>query len=97
VIGFAHTFTNRSVKLGPSVYWRAELGENYGGLGPIGVSKDYRKIGLGLALLSYGVWCVKQAGAALMAIDWTVLVDFYGRLGFQPWRRFTPYTKEISK
>jgi len=96
VIGFAQTFTSNSVKLGPSVYWRSELGELYGGLGPIGVAKDVRKIGLGLALLSYSIQEVKNAGMQQMAIDWTVLIDFYAKVGFSQWRRFTPYTKQLD-
>ena len=88
VIGFAHTFTNSSRYVGPSIYWRALLGPKYGGLGPIGVDKDMRSIGLGLALLSYAVQTVKDRGATCMAIDWTDLVDFYGKIGFRPWKRY---------
>ena len=95
VVGFAHTFTNRSAKLGPSVYWRGLLGGEYGGLGPIGVGKDVRKIGLGLALLSYCVNEVSNAGMTRMAIDWTVIIDFYNRAGFDVWKRYVPYIRPL--
>jgi GNAT superfamily N-acetyltransferase len=88
VVGFAHTFTNMSRYVGPSIYWRPLLGPKYGGLGPIGVDKDLRKIGLGLALLSYAIQCVKDRGATRMAIDWTELVEFYGKVGFKPWKQY---------
>ncbi len=88
VIGFAHTFTTQSVYIGPSIYWRRLLGPNYGGLGPIGVAADVRKIGLGLALLAYSVNEVKASGASRMAIDWTGLTGFYGKLGFVSWKRY---------
>lgn len=88
VIGFAHTYTNMSRYVGPSIYWRPLLGPKYGGLGPIGVDKDYRKIGLGLALLSYAIQTVKDRGATRMAIDWTELIDFYAKVGFTPWKRY---------
>lgn len=93
VVGFCQTFSTRSVKLGPSVYWRGLLGNHYGGLGPIGVARDVRKIGLGLALLCWSVDAVKKTGATRMAIDWTVLIDFYGRIGFTPWKRYVPASR----
>jgi GNAT superfamily N-acetyltransferase len=95
VIGFSHIFTNQSKKIGSPIYWRNELGANYGGLGPIGVSKDFRKIGLGIALLSVCVETVKKSGVDEMVIDWTGLLDFYGRLGFKPWISYTSYTYDI--
>jgi ribosomal protein S18 acetylase RimI-like enzyme len=88
VIGFAHTYTNKSKYLGPSIYWRRLLGENYGGLGPIGVDIEHRKIGLGLALLAASIQSVKDREATDMAIDWTVLVDFYAKVGFKPWKTY---------
>ncbi|HEY3328491.1 MAG TPA: GNAT family N-acetyltransferase [Capsulimonadaceae bacterium] len=96
VIGFAQTFTSKSHKLGPSVYWRELLGPAYGGLGPIGVAKDVRKIGLGLALLSYSVNAVREAGMDHMAIDWTVLADFYGKVGFKQWKRYIPFNMPVA-
>ncbi|MDR3708882.1 MAG: GNAT family N-acetyltransferase [Capsulimonadaceae bacterium] len=95
VIGFAQTFTKHSAVIGPSVSWRRLLGPDYGGLGPIGIAKEVRKIGLGLAILSYSVEEVRKSGATRMAIDWTVLVDFYGRVGFNVWKRYIPCTLEL--
>jgi ribosomal protein S18 acetylase RimI-like enzyme len=94
VVGFAHTYSNVSRHVGPSISWRALLGPKYAGLGPIGVDKDLRKIGLGLALLSFAVQSVKDRGATRMAIDWTELVDFYGKLGFKPWKRYVMMRQE---
>jgi GNAT superfamily N-acetyltransferase len=93
VIGFCHTFSNKSVVVGPSIYWRSLLGVNYGGLGPIGVSRERRKIGLGYELLKYSISEVAKTGATSMAIDWTGLVDFYGKAGFKVWKRYVSYTK----
>lgn len=93
IVGFCHTYSTTSTKIGPSIYWRSLQGTKYGGLGPIGVAKDVRKIGLGLALLCRSVEAVKASGATQMVIDWTVLVDFYGRIGFQPWKRYVPVSR----
>jgi GNAT superfamily N-acetyltransferase len=93
VVGFCQTFSTASAKLGPSIYWRELLGAEYGGLGPIGVAKEVRKIGLGLALLAYSVDQIRKSGATQMVIDWTVLLDFYGRIGFEPWKRYLPASR----
>ncbi|MHB2019884.1 MAG: GNAT family N-acetyltransferase [Candidatus Xenobia bacterium] len=83
ILGFSSTFHSGSVVLGPSVYWQRE-----GGLGPIGVSEALRGRGLGLALVWRSMEHVKSHGANAMGIDWTVLLDFYGRAGFAPWLEY---------
>lgn len=95
VVGFCHTFHRGSKRIGPSIYWRKLLGEAYGGLGPIGLAGSTRGKGLGLALLCKGVEYVKQQGAQRMAIDWTDLVDFYGKIGFRVWKRYHPASRRI--
>lgn len=88
VIGFSHIYDKKSKYVGPSVYWRKVLGDNFGGLGPIGVSKEYRKLGLGLTLLCKSVEIEKARGVKNMCIDWTGLFDFYGTLNFIPWKGY---------
>lgn len=95
VVGFCHTFHRGSKRIGPSIYWRKLLGEAYGGLGPIGLAESTRGKGLGLALLCKGVEYVQQQGAQRMAIDWTDLVDFYGKIGFRVWKRYHPASRQI--
>jgi predicted N-acetyltransferase YhbS len=62
--------------------WRAGLGENWGSLGPIGIAESIRKQGLGDALLGAALEDLKARGVRRCIIDWTGLVDFYGRHGF---------------
>ncbi|GIV17223.1 MAG: acetyltransferase [Armatimonadota bacterium] len=95
VAGFCHTFHRGSKRIGPSIYWRKLLGEAYGGLGPIGLAESTRGKGLGLALLCKGVEYVKLQGAQRMAIDWTDLVDFYGKIGFRVWKRYHPASRTL--
>ncbi len=95
VAGFCHTFHRGSLRIGPSIYWRKLLGEQYGGLGPIGLAASTRGKGLGLALLCKGVEYVKLQGATRMAIDWTDLVDFYGKIGFRVWKRYNSASREL--
>ena len=88
VIGFCHTADFRSKRLIPGTYWFPLLGEHFGGLGPIGMGQAQRKRGLGLALCALAIDDLKQRGVQQMAIDWTTLVDFYGKLGFSVWKRY---------
>jgi predicted N-acetyltransferase YhbS len=88
IIGFCHTFAPESIELRGSTHWFLLLQGRWGGLGPIGIAAAHRGRGLGLALLCYSVWHNKQRGVTDMVIDWTDLVDFYGRIGFKIWKRY---------
>jgi GNAT superfamily N-acetyltransferase len=94
VLGFAHLFPPDASWIGPSVAWATPPDDveaapaRAGGLGPMGISPAIRGRGLGLALLDRSVLHLRDAGATEAYIDWTVLLDFYGRLGFIPHRRY---------
>jgi GNAT superfamily N-acetyltransferase len=92
VVGFCHVADASSTWLIPSVHWFPLLagadGGGWGGLGPIGMSREVRGRGLGLALCARAVEELKARGVKSMAIDWTSLVDFYGKLGFGVWKRY---------
>ena len=88
VIGFCHTADWNSNWLLPSTYWFPLLGDKYGGLGPVGLAKEQRKRGLGLALTAMAVEDLKRRGVERMAIDWTNLIAFYEQLGFRVWKKY---------
>jgi len=95
IIGFCHTADWRSQWLLGNTYWFPLLGERFGGLGPVGIAKEHRKRGLGLALTAMAVQDLKERGVERMGIDWTNLVDFYGLLGFQVWQRYLQAERPI--
>lgn len=95
VIGFSHIFDKYSKVLGPGIYWRELLGDNFGGLGPIGIDEDYRKLGLGITLLYKCIEIQKKRGVSKMCIDWTDLLDFYGIFNFMPWKNYVLMNKKI--
>jgi GNAT superfamily N-acetyltransferase len=68
--------------------WRSDLGEHWSSLGPIGMAKAARGKGDGHALLAKALTSLKERGAGRCIIDWTTLVDFYGRHGFEVSRRY---------
>ncbi len=77
--------------------WRMSLGETWGSLGPIGISKEVRGTGLGDAMLSAGLLELQRRGTRRCIIDWTVLEDFYGAHGFKITRRYQPYSMDLTK
>lgn len=68
--------------------WRGDLGGHWGSLGPIGVSKAVRGQGSGNALLGAALEDLRDRGVRRCIIDWTTLVEFYGKHGFEPSRRY---------
>ena len=78
---------NDNMPIGGAV-WRADLGANWGSLGPIGVSKGLRGKGYGHALLGEALVQLRDRGVKNCIIDWTNLVEFYGKHGFEPARRY---------
>ncbi len=64
-------------------------------LGPIGVSPALRGRGMGLALLVRALEQLRDWGATETVIDWTDLLDFYARCGFQPWLRYRLARKDL--
>lgn len=96
VAGFCHVFHAGSRVLGPSVYWRKALGPAFGGLGPIGLGTATRGKGLGLALTCRAVERARALGVQRMAVDWTDLVPFYARCGFEVWRRYRRMERSLE-
>ncbi len=95
VIGFCHAYHRGSRRIGPSIYWHRAIGDHYGGLGPMGIAPAFRGRGLGLALLARAVEHLRGLGVERAVIDWTTLLDFYGRLEFQVWRTYRSWRRDV--
>ncbi len=70
--------------------WHLDLGENWGSLGPIGVSSALRGKGSGNALLGAALENLAGRGVKRCIIDWTNLDKFYGGHGFEKTRIYKP-------
>ena len=68
----------------------------WGQLGPIGVSDDWRGKGYGGALLDAGLRRLRECGVRGCVIDWTSLLDFYGKFGFKPYRQYAMLVKAFE-
>ena len=67
----------------------------WGQLGPVGVSQGCRGKGYGALVLDAGRQRLRAAGVDGCVIDWTSLLDFYGKFGFQPYRQYVMLLKEV--
>ncbi len=89
IAGFALTQTWDTTRVPFSgALWHLDMGEQWGALGPIGVARSVRGAGLGGALLGSALKGLSERGVRNCAIDWTNLVEFYGKYGFQVSRRY---------
>ncbi len=67
----------------------------WGQLGSIGVSQGCRGKGFGALVLDAGLQRLRAAGVDGCVIDWTSLLDFYGKFGFRPYRQYMMLLKEV--
>lgn len=97
VVGVLALFTPQSHYLAVNRVWQALLGEDNGGMGAVGVAEAQRGRDIGIALVAWGSDILRRRGVRMSHIDWTGLVDFYGKAGYKPWRWYaTPAAREIS-
>jgi len=69
-------------------FYPYHLPKPWGQLGSIGISADRRGEGFGAALLDAGLRRLHNNGINGCVIDWTTLLDFYGKFGFAPHREY---------
>ncbi len=96
IIGSLQTFSPASRFRAVNVAWEMLLGEDMGGMAAVGVAESHRGRGLGLALCGVASEILKSRGVGQCHIDWTSLVDFYGRLGYNPWREYWMASKKLE-
>ncbi|MBU9712709.1 GNAT family N-acetyltransferase [Evansella tamaricis] len=97
LIGFTHVHSIGDSFWIPSVYWEKGGNPNIGGLGPVGISKEYRGKGLGALFMGKALGILRKEGVKKMVIDWTILLDFYGQFGFRPFRKYVHAQKMIDE
>ena len=94
IIGFCRINDDLSPFIAQNVYWSPLFNDVLGGVGPLGVDQEQRKQGYGLAIVEAGIAHLRERGINKIVIDWTGLVDFYGKLGYKPWKTYLKYTQK---
>lgn len=97
IVGTQQVFSPQARFRGANVVWERLLGSDVGGIGAVGIAPSWRGHGLGLALVAAGCEILRQRGVRQCVIDWTNLVDFYGKLGFRVWRTYRMATLPVPQ
>ncbi len=97
IIGFCRINDANSPFIAQNVYWAPLFKEELGGLGPLGVDPKERGNGYGLAIVEAGIYFLRERNIHSIVIDWTGLVDFYKKLGFDVWKSYISLRKETVK
>ncbi|HWO75015.1 MAG TPA: GNAT family N-acetyltransferase [Bacillus sp. (in: firmicutes)] len=95
IIGFCRINDEKSPFIAQNVYWSPLFEEELGGIGPLGIDQNERKNGYGLAIVKAAVHFLRQRAVKQIVIDWTGLVEFYGKLGYKPWKSYAQYAKSL--
>ncbi|HMG45084.1 MAG TPA: GNAT family N-acetyltransferase [Acidimicrobiales bacterium] len=77
-----------------SPYWPL-LGDRCGAIGCVGVMPEQEGRGIGTAMVAAATRLLVDRGVHRCLIDWVVRVDFYGRLGYRPWRTYSMRSRGI--
>lgn len=88
IVGYIRVNKQDNVDIPYNTNWKTIFGDDLVGLGPLGVSKEYRKLGIGYNLLVKTFNTLVEEGYRKALIDWTGLVPFYQKFGFQTFKRF---------
>lgn len=96
IIGFCRINDDQSPMIAQNVYWAPLFAETLGGIGPLGVDQKERGKGYGLAVVQAGVHYLRNRDINRIVIDWTGLVDFYGKLGYHIWKDYKKYRKVLT-
>ncbi len=68
----------------------------WGQIGPLGVGAGCRGKGYGGALIDAAACYLKARGVDGSLIDWTSLLDLYGKFGYQPYRQYHMLSKTLA-
>lgn len=95
IIGFARINDYKSPLIAQNVYWSPLFSEPLGGIGPLGIDEEERKQGYGLAIVEAAIAELRARHIRHIVIDWTGLIDFYNRLGYNVWKGYQSYKKAL--
>lgn len=96
IIGFCRINDERSPFIAQNVYWTPLFKAELGGIGPLGVDRAERKKGYGIAIVEAAITYLRERDIQQIVIDWTGLVDFYGKLGYGVWKSYEKYAKKLE-
>lgn len=95
VVGFLRCNKESDKKISYNINWMKKF-KKFEAYGPLGVDKDYRKLGLSRDLIVKAMNDSFKNGASEVLIDWTGLISLYQLFGFEVWKSYRHITKKIN-
>ncbi|MDR6553068.1 GNAT family N-acetyltransferase [Paenibacillus qinlingensis] len=95
IIGFCRMNDAESPLLAQNIYWSGLFEGELGGLGPLGIDESFRGHKYGISIVQAAIHYLLQRGVRNVVIDTTPFVDFYGKLGYQTWKSYARYAKDL--
>ncbi|MCC3356338.1 GNAT family N-acetyltransferase [Bacillus sp. REN16] len=95
IIGFCRINDSKSPVIAQNVYWSPLYQQELGGIGPLGIDSNERNHGYGLFIVKAAVLYLHKRHIRSMLIDWTGLVKFYNKLGFEVCKSYDSYFKKV--
>lgn len=95
IIGFCRMNDSKAPIIAQNIYWAPLFDEKLGGIGPLGVDAKERGNGYGIGIVEAAIAFLRNRGINRIVIDWTGLVEFYGKLGYEKWKTYQSYKKEL--
>ena len=96
IIGFCRINDADSPFIAQNVYWSPLFEESVGGIGPLGIDPEEQKQGYGLGIVQAAMAYLQDRKIETIIIDWTIFIDFYGKLDFVPWKKYGVYLKDLK-
>jgi len=96
IIGFCRINDSNSPFIAQNVYWSPLFEQEVGGIGPLGIDANEQKQGYGLAIVQAAMAHLQERNIKIIIIDWTILVGFYKKLDFNPWKIYGVYLKDLK-
>lgn len=90
-IGYPNT---KETDMSYSLTWRNRFSA-LGGIGPLGVDKAYRNKNLGFDIVAFAHNVLVDFNVSNIIIDWTGLLDFYRRMGFEVFKSYFYMSKHL--
>ena len=81
-------------KIAFSLTWRNRF-DKLGGIGPLGVDSNFRKQNIAYNMIVYGINFLKENCCDCLIIDWTNLLSFYRKFGFEIWKTYIYIEKNL--
>ena len=96
VIGFCRLNDASTTIINYNMTWSA-LFDIPSGIGPLGIDQDYRKLQLGYFIVGFATNELIRKNVSNIVIDWTSLIAFYRKFGFEIWKTYRYAQKNIQQ